>query len=66
MATIVNTPPAQERDSGMGFLLGVILLLAVFFLFFVYGLPILRNSVGSSVPSINVPGQIDVNVKQQK
>ena len=63
MTTVVNNPaPTGTHDSGsgMGFFLGLIVLLLLVFLFFVYGLPALRNSF--STPSINVPGQIDVNV----
>lgn len=61
MATIVNTPAASEpsSNSGMGFLLGVILLIVFMFLLFYYGLPALRSSAS---PQINVPGKIDVNV----
>jgi len=61
MATIVNTPGSTTDSSGgMGFVLGVLLLLLVAFLFFVYGLPAISRSV--SGPSIQVPGQVDVNV----
>ena len=62
MATIVNTPAQTEGNSssGMGFLLGVILLLIVLFVLFVYGLPALRSA--TSAPQVNVPGKIDVNV----
>jgi hypothetical protein len=65
MATIVNTTPSQtdSTGNGMGFLMGMILLLAVIFLFFFYGLPLLTQSFRSvSGPQIQVPGKIDVNV----
>jgi hypothetical protein len=62
MATIVNQPaPAHEHSgSGMGFLLGIILLVILGVLLFTYGIPYLSNSF--SGPQVNVPGQVDVNV----
>ncbi len=61
MATIVNTPTAEpSSNSGMGFLMGAILLIIFMFLLFYYGLPALRSV--SQSPQINVPGKIDVNV----
>lgn len=62
MATIVNTPAqAGDTGSGMGFLLGIVLIIAFVLLFFFYGLPYLSNAMQG--PQVNVPGQIDVNVK---
>lgn len=62
MATIVNTPvPAAQENNGMGFLLGVILLIVVAVLFLLYGIPYLRNSFAG--PTVNVPGRINVNVQ---
>jgi hypothetical protein len=61
MATVVNTQPTtSESNSGMGFLLGAILLIVFAVLFFLYGLPYLTQSMQG--PQVNVPGQIDVNV----
>ncbi len=65
MATVVNTPSSQT-ESGMGFFLGALLLIIFVVLFFVYGLPYLSSAVRGGTPQINVPGQIDVNVKQTK
>lgn len=64
MATIVNTPSSGSTDSGsgMGFFLGMLVLLLIVVLFFVYGLPAIRAGVSSSAPSITVPEQVDVNV----
>lgn len=64
MATIVNTTPATSTDngSGLGFVLGIILLIAFFMLVFFYGIPLLTQSFNQSVPSVQVPGKIDVNV----
>lgn len=50
--------------GGIGFLFGVILLLAGIFLFFYYGLPAIQNA-GSSNPTIQVPETVDVNVQQK-
>lgn len=61
MATIINTP-SQTRDTGngTGFLVGIILLALLVFFFLYYGLPALRSY--TTVPQVNVPGKIDVNV----
>lgn len=56
-----------SSDSGMGFLMGMILLMLFVFLLFYYALPVLRNGFGATqAPQINVPGKVDVNVKQTK
>lgn len=63
---IVNTPSGGDNPgNGMGFLLGVILLVLVLFLFFWYGLPAIRGMMGSGTPQINVPNKIDVNVNKK-
>ncbi len=67
MATIVNNPapaPVQQSDSSMGFVLGLVLLVILAVLFFMYGLPAIRRGFGT--PQVNVPGKIDVNVNQPK
>jgi len=62
MATIVNTPAQPvERDSGTGFLLGIIVLFVLAVLFFLYVWPMIGRSM--SGPQVNVPGKIDVNVQ---
>lgn len=43
----------------MGMLVGIVLVLAIVALFFMYGLPMLRQS---ATPQVNVPSQIDVNL----
>jgi hypothetical protein len=66
MATrIYNETPAYNADNSgsMGTFLGILLLLAFFLILFFYGLPLLRNA--TSGPQINVPSQLDVNVRQQ-
>ena len=60
MATVVNNPSGTGDNSGMGFLLGIILLIVFVVILLFYGLPLLQNSTSS--PQLNVPGKIDVNV----
>lgn len=64
MATIVNTPsaPATDSNSGIGFMIGAVVLLLALFMFFYYGVPALRHATSSSAPSVTVPDKIDVNV----
>ncbi len=57
MATVVNNPSGTtDSGNGMGFLFGVILILAFLFLAVVYGLPLLRSTGGNSLqaPGINL------------
>ncbi|MCA9369939.1 hypothetical protein KC686_02160 [Candidatus Woesebacteria bacterium] len=67
MATVVNNPPADRSDgNGMGFLLGMIVLVVVLALFFFYGLPMLRQTSAPSAPSevqVEVPDQINIDVE---
>lgn len=65
MTTVVNTTPATENNSSMGMFLGLIFLLIVVFLFFFYGLPMLRGA-SQQVPNkvdVQMPDKVDVNVK---
>lgn len=66
MATIVNNPQPSNNSSGpIIMIFGLIVLVVLGYLFFVYGLPAIQQmQVGS--PQINIPNQIDVNVKQSK
>lgn len=68
MPTIINNPPPQNSDGGgTGFLMGILVLVAVLIVLGAVGLPVLRSyTTRSTSPQINVPGQIDVNLKQQK
>lgn len=67
MTTIVNTPPAADNsDNGpMGWIIGLVILLVLLYLGYVYGLPAIRN-FQSGTPQINIPSQIDVNINQAK
>lgn len=64
MTVINNTSPASQPagDNGMGFLLGVIVLILFVLGIYYYGLPLLQRS---TTPSVNVPGKIDVNVNNK-
>lgn len=66
MTTVINTPqPASDSNSGMGMIVGIVVLIVFGFLFFMYGLPAFRNMrLGN--PQINIPSKIDVNVNQTK
>lgn len=64
MATIINNPDSgSDKGSGVGMIVGAIVLVLVLTLFFIYGLPVIRNSsTKSNGSTINVPDKIDVNV----
>lgn len=65
MATIINNPPASNDSGGpMGWIIGLVILLVLGYLVYVYGLPALRNTQEGGTPQINIPSQIDVNVNQ--
>lgn len=64
MATIVNNPPASNNSGGpTGIIIALIVLIALAYLFFVYGLPAIQQMQS---PQINIPSKIDVNINQQK
>jgi hypothetical protein len=60
MTTIIN-PQGGDSGAGVGMILGVVLVLVILVLFFVYGLPALRggNNEGTN---INIPDDINVTV----
>ena len=65
MTTIVNTPPAaKESGGGMGMIVGLVLLVVLAYLFFIYGLPAIQNAQVAT-PQINIPSEIDVNINQK-
>ncbi len=69
--TIINPAPTNgtTTDSGMGFLLGVIVLIVFGFLFFIYGFPLIKqalNGFGSGGINITLPKTVDVKVQQSK
>lgn len=66
MATTVVNPPQNSSNNGMGFLLGIIVLVVLVILFFVYGLPYIQNNMTGGRIEVNIPDNIDVNLNQQK
>jgi len=65
MTTIVNNPPPAENSGGpMGMIIGLVMVIVVGYLFVVYGVPAIRQ-VQTASPQINVPSEIDVNIKQE-
>lgn len=66
MATTIINPNTSE-NSGMGFLIGTIILIIFAVLFFVYVLPYLRGyGIGSGGVQVNIPKSVNVNIKQSK
>ncbi len=64
MATIINNPPASSDSSGpISMIILLVVLLVLGYLGFVYGLPAIKR-MQPGTPQINVPSQIDVNIKQ--
>jgi len=64
MATIINNPPSD--NSSMNMVVGLIVLVVVGYLAYVYGLPAIQKTMQSGAPQINVPSKIDINVNQTK
>ena len=64
MTTVINTPqPTSDQGNGMGMIVGFVVLIVFGLLFFVYGLPALRNMKFGGT-EVNIPDKIDVNVNQ--
>lgn len=53
-------------SSGNGFLVGIVLLLLLVVVFFVYALPMLRSSMQTTAPQVNIPDHVNVNVQHTK
>ncbi len=65
MTTIVNNPPSSDNSGGaLGMIFGIIVILVLVYLGYVYGLPAVRQMQQSGGVQINVPDKIDVNVNQ--
>lgn len=66
MTTIVNTPPAtNDSSSVIGMIFGLIILAVLGYLFFVYGIPAIRQFQSRGI-QVNVPSDININVTQPK
>lgn len=69
--TIINPSPTNNssNDSGMGFLFGVIILIAFGFVFFVYGVPLIKqglSGIGNGGINVTLPKTVDVKIQQTK
>ncbi|MGE5042092.1 MAG: hypothetical protein ACM3IJ_04265 [Candidatus Levyibacteriota bacterium] len=65
MATVVNNPqPTQTSDNGMGFFLGVVLLLIAVVFLLMYGIPYLRGSSGGS--GLTIPSNYNLHINTNK
>jgi len=66
--TIINPPQSNDSSNSSGNGLGIIILLVVVVILVVYLFPMVINSVSttSSAPQINVPKDVNVNVKSSK
>lgn len=61
MPTVINNPGNREDSSGaVGMLVGLIILVIVLVLFFLYGLPMIRNS---NPPAQEAPKTDSLDIK---
>jgi len=65
IATIVNNP-SDSSSNGMGFLLGIIVLVVFFFVLLYYGIPYITAMTRGGGPSVQIPNKLDVNVHNGK
>jgi hypothetical protein len=67
MTTIVNSPSPSNNSGNGGLFLGIIILIVFGLVFFYYGIPALKNlrpvEINVPAPQINVPNEVDINVK---
>lgn len=67
MTTIVNSPNPSNDNGNGGLIIGIFVLIILGLVFFYFGIPALKNlgpvEVNIPAPQINVPNQVDVNVK---
>ncbi len=62
MTTIINNPGDGEgSDSLFGSIIGIVLVIILIVLFFVYGLPAIRNSDNTTEEPQN--SSLDINIK---
>jgi len=65
MTTIVNNPPSSDKSGGvLGLIVGIVILVVLLYMGYVYGLPAMQRMQSGSI-QINVPESVDVNVKQE-
>lgn len=79
MATVINNPDTvhhtdrverhvveRSEGGGMGFLIGLLAIVILAVLFFVYALPALRNTGTRGGTNINVPDRINIDVNRPR
>ncbi len=67
MVTVVNSAPSNGSSDGggMGFLVGAILVIVFGFLFFIYGLPMIRDAMNDGVEvNVRTPDDVKINVEE--
>ncbi len=67
MSTVVNNPaPATNSSGGIGFLIGVVVLIGFVVMLLYYGIPAISRmgpiQVNVPTPQVVMPDKIDVNV----
>lgn len=63
MATIVNNPSGSDGGGILGTVIGVILVVVLGIIFFIYGVPILSEAFRDSKKNDDVvPDEIDINI----
>lgn len=55
MAEVIHVGRAEDNSSGIGFMLGMILVIALVLVLFFWALPQMSGSLGPSNSQINVP-----------
>ncbi len=57
---VVHDNGTGRSDNGIGFLMGIVLLVVVLYLLFMYGLPMIRSAAAPT--QVQIPDKVDVNV----
>lgn len=67
MTTVISNP-TPPSDNSSGIFIGIFVVIVFGLLFIYFGVPAIRSlgnpQINVPAPVINVPGKIDVNVKQ--
>lgn len=67
MTTIINRPPSSDNNV-FGISIGIFAIVIVGLVFVYFGIPALRQMGGMQIniptPVINMPNNVDVNIKQ--
>ncbi len=70
MTTIVNNPTPTTNSGGIGFLLGVIIIVGFVGILLYFGIPAIKRMgsihVNIPAPQVVMPDKINVNIQQTK